>query len=392
MKPSHPRIGAPATALLLLWLLGLSLRITILAIPPVIALIQSDLRLSATAVGLLGSLPAALFALAALPGALLVQRLGLRRTLIIGLALITLGSACRGINAGVAALFVATIVMGAGVAIMQPALPAAVRWWTAGRVGFATAVYTNGLLVAEVIPVVLTLYLLPLLGGWRADLVFWSIPVAIIATTVARLAPRDQERRAALPAASSWWPDWSSGLIWRLALLFVGINSLYFGTNAFLPGVLIATGRREWVGLGLIALNFAQLPASLLLLYFAQRLEKRTWPYVACAVAALLGIVAIVLGDGPTAVVGAGVIGFSAGGGLILALTLPALLAPPEQVARTAAAVFTVSYAGAVVMGVLCGVLWDATHQPLLALVPLAAAALATFGAALTMRYKSELR
>ena len=66
--------------------------------------------------------------------------------------------------------------------------------------------------------------------------------------------------------------------------------------------------------------------------------------------------------------------------------------APPEQVARTAAAVFTVSYAGAVVMGVLCGVLWDATHQPLLALVPLAAAALATFGAALTMRYKSELR
>jgi CP family cyanate transporter-like MFS transporter len=38
----------PLTALLLLWLAGNALRLPILAIPPVLALIQSDLRLSGT--------------------------------------------------------------------------------------------------------------------------------------------------------------------------------------------------------------------------------------------------------------------------------------------------------------------------------------------------------
>src|SRR5271163_2644397 len=91
--PAH---SSPARDLALLWLLGASLRITILAVPPVIALIQSELHFSATEVGLLNSVPVAMFALAALPGALLNSRFGLRRTLIIGLSLVAIGSACRG--------------------------------------------------------------------------------------------------------------------------------------------------------------------------------------------------------------------------------------------------------------------------------------------------------
>src|SRR5437016_8272502 len=62
----------------LLWLAGVSLRLSILAVPPVIALIQSDLRLSGTEVGLLSGLPTILFAMAALPGSLLIARLGAR--------------------------------------------------------------------------------------------------------------------------------------------------------------------------------------------------------------------------------------------------------------------------------------------------------------------------
>ncbi len=55
--------------------------------------------------------------------------------------------------------------MGAGVAIMQVTMPPAVRAWAPQRIGFATAVYTNGLLVGEVLPVALMLPLvLPLVG------------------------------------------------------------------------------------------------------------------------------------------------------------------------------------------------------------------------------------
>src|SRR6185295_642052 len=51
-------------ALLLLWLAGIGLRLTILAVPPVLAIIRDDFGLSATEVGLLSSIPPALFAIA----------------------------------------------------------------------------------------------------------------------------------------------------------------------------------------------------------------------------------------------------------------------------------------------------------------------------------------
>jgi hypothetical protein len=54
---------------------------------------------------------------------------------------------------------------------MQPAMPTAVRQWVPDRIGLGTAVYGNGLLVGECVPVVLTLpWLLPLVDGRRTPL------------------------------------------------------------------------------------------------------------------------------------------------------------------------------------------------------------------------------
>jgi CP family cyanate transporter-like MFS transporter len=46
----------------LLWLLGNALRLTILAVPPVIPAIHVDLDMSATAIGVLGGLPVVMLA------------------------------------------------------------------------------------------------------------------------------------------------------------------------------------------------------------------------------------------------------------------------------------------------------------------------------------------
>ncbi|MFZ3226715.1 MAG: MFS transporter, partial [Xanthobacteraceae bacterium] len=57
-------------ALSLLWLSGACLRLTVLAVPPVVPLLHADLHLSETGIGWLSSLPPMLFAIAAVPGAL----------------------------------------------------------------------------------------------------------------------------------------------------------------------------------------------------------------------------------------------------------------------------------------------------------------------------------
>ena len=82
-------------------------------------------------------------------------------------------------------------------------MPPAVRAWLPHRIGFATAVYTNGLLVGEILPVALMLPLvLPLVGSWQWGFAFWSAPVAAIALLVLVLAPRCRrdERRRGAPA------------------------------------------------------------------------------------------------------------------------------------------------------------------------------------------------
>ena len=140
----------------LLWLAGVALRLSILAVPPVIALIQSDLRLSGTEVGILSGLPMILFALAALQGSLFIARLGALPTLVAGLLIAGVASALRGAVRDVIALYAATVVMSAGIAIMQPALPPLVRQWLPRHVGLCTALFTNGLLVGETLPVMVT--------------------------------------------------------------------------------------------------------------------------------------------------------------------------------------------------------------------------------------------
>ena len=175
----------------LLWLGGVGLRLTILAVPPVIALIQADLRLSGTEIGILSGLPVILFAIAALPGSLLIARFGALPTLVAGLLIAGVASGLRGALLDVFVLYAATILMSAGIAIMQPALSPLVRQWLPQRVSFGTALYSNGLLVAETLAVMLTIpVVLPLVdNSWRWSLAVWGVPLVAIAILTIALAP-----------------------------------------------------------------------------------------------------------------------------------------------------------------------------------------------------------
>lgn len=384
----------PWVAALLLWLAGNALRMTILAIPPVLATIRDDFALSATQVGLLSSIPPALFAIASLVGSLLVMKLGLKHALVGGLLMVAGGSALRGLSPTYSVLFATTIVMSIGVAIMQPIMPTAVRQWMPRHVGTGTAIYTNGLLLGEIFPVFLAAPLvLPFVhGSWRMSLVVWSVPIALIAIIVWMAAPREHHHRLAPSAAPrKWLPDWHKGLVWRLGLLFCCFNSIYFSTNAFMPIYLASVGRSDLIGSALTALNLAQLPASLLLLLIADRIERKAWTYVASGVLSLAAVAGIVFDVGPATIWWAGLLGFANAAALIVGLTLPPLLCDKEDVARTAAGTFTISYGAAVAIAVLCGVVWDLSGIPMLAFAPIAAIAIGLVVIAMHMRAKGEL-
>lgn len=358
-------------AIALLWIAGNGLRLPVLALPPVIPLLETDLGLSGTQIGILSGLPVFLFAAAAIPGSLLIVRFGALAAVVIGLVLAGVASTLRGAVPQVAWLYAMTILMGAGIAFMQPAMAALVRTWTPHRIGFATAVYTNGLLVGEVLPVALTLPLvLPLVGGsWRASFVVWGLPMLVIAALMF-LAPRAKALSATTPRR--WWPDWSNSLVWRLGLILSSVNSVYFNANAFIPSYLTNAGRADLVSATLTALNFAQLPASVLLLGVAHRLERRAWPLVTTGLLMLVAIAGIASTASGWTVAFAALLGFVGAATLALGLTLPALVSASDDVARTSAGMFTVSYTVAMLFSVASGAAWDLGGEPRWAFLPIA--------------------
>ena len=382
-------------ALGLLWLAGVNLRITPLAVPPLVPLIHGDLSLSEKAVGALVGLPVLMFAAGALFGSLLLARTGVIRAFYIGLALTALAGALRGVGPDVGMLFSMTILMGLGIAIMQPAMPTLVGHWLPGHIGVATALYVNGLFVGEVIGAALTTpFAVPLAGSWGGALAVWSVPlaanIALLACALkAGLVTRPGLQGRQVP--SNWWPDWRNGAMLRCGLMLGCASTIYFTTNAFIPDFLHATGKPHLVEAALTSVNGAQVPGSLLLLAIADRIVGKGGPLFVVGLLGTGATAGIVLATADLAVVFfAGVLGFVASFVLILVLALPPLLAAQNDVHRFSAGVFLIGYTISFVSPVVSGALWDATHIPGLAFATVGVAAVLVMLLAITLRFSES--
>jgi MFS transporter, CP family, cyanate transporter len=386
--PSAPSLVA---ALVLLWFAGLGMRVTLLAVPPVIPLIHDDLHMTETQVGLLVGLPLLTFALAAVPGALLIARWSAVRIATVGLIVIAFASAARAGAFNVWTLYAATIAMGFGIAILQPALPTLVQHWLPERIGLGSAVSTNGLVVGVAAGPALTIPLvLPAVGqSWRLDLVAWTVPVIVAALLYIAIAPRQRpEAPGTTGAKVRWWPDWKSPVLWLLALTFGSNNAIYFAVNGFLADFLNSRGESVWIAATLGWTNGSQLVASFLLLGVAERIKLRAWPYLVFGPLPLLGVLGIIFGHGWWIVAGGTLVGFSLAFTFVLTFALPAALSPPGEVHHTAAGMFTISYTIAVIVPVLSGACWDLTGLPWTLFLPVAVCGvtLTTLGFFLSMR------
>jgi MFS transporter, CP family, cyanate transporter len=336
-------------------------------------MIQRDLNLSGTEVGVLSGVPVVVFAIFAAPGSILVGRIGVRGALFTGLAIAAAGTVFRTGSSNAWQLYLASVIMSVGIAIMQPSMAAAVREWMPRRSAFGTAVYTNGLIMGEIIPVATMLSLiLPLFAGnWRMGLGIWALPLVATAVAVAAFAPKSSTIVAA-KHSSSWLPQWNSRLNWRIGLTLGSITSTYFCLNGFLPACLTARGHQELIGEALTALNAGQIPASFLLLLTADRLQGKRWPFLTLGTLFCVCVVGIMISGGAWMVFWASVVGFSCGAALPLGLSLaPLHCSDPTEVARTSAAAFAIGYGFAMVVSFISGAAWDLAGNASAALIPI---------------------
>jgi len=379
-----------------LCLAGIAIRLTILALPPVIPLIHDDLHMSETQVGFVVGLPLAVFAIASVPGSLLVARSSSLLTVILGMTIAALGGAARGAAGSVWTLYAAVIVMGFGVAITQPALPSLVREWLPNRVALGTLVYSSGMVLGATVASSFTLPLvLPFVGNsWRLDLGFWAIISIAMVPVFYLLSPRGQDQRIdGVAIGARWWPNWRSPAIWFLGLTFGGNNAAFYSVIAFLGDYLTSQDKADQLSQAFFWLNASQIVGLVLLVWARDRLQGRAWPFVVFGPLMIAGFVILMVA--PTALgiaTALALVGLTCVVTMTAILALPPHLSAPGDVSRTAAGMFTISYTCAIIVPTISGALWDATGLPSMVFLPscICAAILTVFGVAVTRGRRAE--
>ena len=363
-----------ALVLLVLWLAGLYLRLTVLVAPPLAPLIDAELSLSQAELGALTTLPVLMLSLGALPGSMAIAKIGPKLALAFAIVLVSLTSVARGLAPPVWILFFSTTLMGLAIAVMQPALPALVLRWCPGFAALGSAVYMNGMLMGEFIGGGLTIPLvMPLLDNdWRDILLFWSLPGLIVAILV--LGSRYlgiHQTAVADEGPPQWKPPLSEPRVWQFGIILGAAAAGFFGTNAYLPSLLEYKGVLHELPDYLLIFNATQVVGSLLMLALAQRLVGNRRAVIVVAWGVLIGLVGVVLCEGLLAVVAAIALGFATCIQLILMVALVPLVSNGRSAAPLAAGMFMIGYLLGFVVPLAGGLLADVLTSLAMIFAPL---------------------
>ena len=343
-----------------LWLAGVYLRIPVLVAPPLAPFISNELALTQALTGALTTLPILMLAIGSMPGSLAIARIGPRNTLALAMVIMVIGSAGRGLMPDTLTLMIASAVMGIGVSMMQPSLPALLpRWLDPHHLALGSAIYMNGMLMGEFIGAGITLpVLMPLLdNSWRATLVAWSLPALLVAAALF-LPKRD---RAKPVRKVAWLPDWHNPLTLRIGLLLGLSGSLFFGLNAYMGNLLQHQGQFDKLPDALFWYNLAQVFASLIMLKMARYWVGRRGVIATLASISLLGAIGAVMLTGWWSIVSATLMSLVAGMLLILLVAIPPLVVSAAETGRLSAGTFLVGYTVAFCVPMLGGVVADWT-------------------------------
>jgi CP family cyanate transporter-like MFS transporter len=371
----------------LILLVGINLRTAMLGVPPILPLLSRDLHLSYTETGLITSLPTLVMAVASFPAGKLIERFGGRFMVACGLVLLALGTVLRAIWLTILPLYIFTALLSLGSTFSQTAIPTLTRQWFPKRIGFATALYTDGLVIGETLGAVLTLPLIAWLGqgAWSSSFLFWGVPTVLTLVLWLWFAPSSHTVVSSAPAASD--PAQTPSLaapkrgstrltLWALGLLTGCAQLIYFGTNTWIAPYNQAIHATAMTPIALGFLNAAQLPTTLVLTIFADKLVGRRIPFVFAGLCCLIALGGLLWTPPALQPLWAAVLGGTSILTFTLGIALPALLAKREQVAAWTGTMLALGYTISFIGPFIGGWLWDRLHVPAIAFLPLALASI----------------
>ncbi|MCC6313286.1 MAG: MFS transporter [Thermomicrobiales bacterium] len=372
--------------IVLMFIIGFNLQSGIFIVGPLLPDLVRDLAISGTTAGALVAIPPFMMGLGAIPGAALANRLGPGRTIAIGMAVIGVTGALRGLAPSWPVMLLLTILFGGGIGFMQPAGPAYIRQRFGAQIGSTTSVYTFGLVTGIIIASSLAgPVIAPLAGGWRGAFLFWGA-LAVVAAVLWLTAAKDSSAEArptddAIRQESATWSPWRQRVVWLAAGLYASQGIVFFLLGSWLPAVYEEAGYSTGaIGARMLVLTAASLPAILILPAWAARSGSLRLPLIVSAALTLVGAIGFFTATSAAAVdwLWPLLAGFGVGGILVLVLVFAAEVAPPGKTGETAGMVLAVGYTTTALGPFLAGLIRDLSggFQSALLVLPVVAFAM----------------
>jgi CP family cyanate transporter-like MFS transporter len=303
-----------------LFLATLALRPQLLAIGPLLPLIRDDLGLSASAAGLLTTIPVLCMGLFAPIGPVVAARLGPRLAFGACLGLVVGFGLLRAVASAFGLVLVATFGLGVAIGIAGAIPSMVVSERLATRPALGTGAYAGGIVAGSTIAAAVAVPL-AVDGDWRRAMLIIST-VSIVSIAAWLLLVRGDGHARRVRATVPHLP-WRHATAWLLVAAFGLQSMLFYGSIAWLPNVYVERGWSAAAAGSLVAIfNGVGLVTTLGFPLVADRLGTRGQQLVlSSSIWAVVMLAVVLIPD--LAYLWVALLGLASGTVFTLVLTLP---------------------------------------------------------------------
>ena len=383
MSPSGAKSRVPIRVVAGLFLASLALRPQLLAIGPLLPLIRDDLGLSATAAGLLTTIPVLCMGLFAPVGPVISARMGPRTALTVCLALVIGSGLARAVAPQYGLVLLATLGAGIGIGISGAIPSMIVSRRVTMRPALGTGAYAGGIVAGSTITAAAVV---PLAadGDWRRALAIVSAVSILSVLALLVLVPTDRPSDRGIARAPHL--PWRNATAWILVAIFGFQSLLYYGIIAWLPNAFVERGWSAVDAGSLIAVfNGIGLITTVGVPLVADRFGGRRQQLLAMGIVSIVTMSALIVVPGH-AFVWIALLGLALGAIFTLVLTLPLdVTSDPAQVGAVAALMLLGGYLVSALGPFLLGAARDLTGTFEVSLWMLAAIAVGFAGGCLLL-------
>ncbi|MEZ4627332.1 MAG: MFS transporter [Eubacteriales bacterium] len=220
--------------------IAVNLRAPITAVGPLVPGMKTELPFSSGVFGLLTTIPLIMFAVFSPFVRRISDFFGAGMTLLYSVCIIALGVVLRSF-AGIAGLFIGTVLLGVGIAVGNVLVPGIIKARFSDRLGLATGAFTVSMTSFAAISAAVSYPISAISGfGWRNSLAVWLLLSAVgiivwlphrslsLNTAVNLQTQKDEEQPSIWRSSTAWW----------LTVLMGAQSFLFYFFAAWLPTIV----------------------------------------------------------------------------------------------------------------------------------------------------------